>query len=60
MLEAKFVEYPHLIRFICIFKKVQIIEIVIGDKKQYSFTILKNKSGDNQKILFKSVKEVKE
>ena len=60
ILEAKYVEYPNLIRFVCIYKKIQIIEIIIGDKKQYSFTILKNKSGDNQKILFKSIKEVKE
>lgn len=60
MLEAKYVEYPNLIRFVCMYKKIQIIEIIVGDKKQYSFTILKNKSGDNQKILFKSVKEVKE
>ena len=57
MLEAKYVEYPNLIRFVCMYKKIQIID---GDKKQYSFTILKNKSGDNQKILFKSIKEVKE
>ena len=60
MLEAKYVEYPNLIRFGCMYPKIQIIEIIIGDKKQYSFTILKNKSGDNQKILFKSIKEVKE
>ncbi|MDE6413000.1 MAG: hypothetical protein K2K42_03800 [Eubacterium sp.] len=60
ILEAKFVEFPNLIRFICSYKDIEIIATIIENEKRYNFTILKNKNGDNKEILFKSIKEVKE
>ena len=59
-LKTKFIEYPNLIRFVCMYKGIQIIEIIFANKKQYSFTILKNRNANNPNILFDNINEVKE
>lgn len=59
MLTANYIEFLYPFRFVEKYKGIEIVEVYRQNKKYYSYTIYKNRECTMEKLMFKTVQDVK-